>query len=300
MRAKYLMIPTSRPRQPRRRPSAGSDLPAGRWRGNSRSLARKTTKKAARKRAAGELCVGTTRPCVSTRSDLARPPEGRETQLPVLLATGTPSGRARLTKAMKAFYSCNDKSTYQQAIQRLRSWAAAHAANFERLATTAKRHKPAAAGAALAADWLSCRARRRGVAALPDDAARKAYRAAVLADQRYAKKRFFPETPRRARATKKALLELVNNDCDLPGASRSEISIGLQRWCTEGAWGMCSGCCMLQTRPLRPQDLHAKVHNPTVPHSACRAHYPHKVHAQRTFRRLYADCPPRWYTPFAQ
>ena len=37
---------------------------------------------------------------------------------------------------------------------------------------------------------------------------------------------------------------------------------------------------MLQTRPLRPQDLHAKVHKPTVPHSACRrcrARYPHKV-----------------------
>ena len=197
----------------------------------------------------------------------------------------TPAGRARLSKALKSFRACSNSTVFERAMRVLKRWVPAHAAQIEKAAKKAKRRKSVTRkdGRALSATvstWLTCKARRQSVEAAPTAQARKAYRSAVLADQRWAKKRFYPETPRRPRAPNSELTALVDNDCDLPSASRSDVAIGLQRWCAEGAWGMCRSCHILQLRPLRAQDLQARGHKPDLPKSSCRrccAKYPHRV-----------------------
>ncbi|CAE7346144.1 PIF1 [Symbiodinium natans] len=242
----------------------------------------------ARKRYAAELC--STQSCIfnpQRPGSAARRPRLASacafcSKATMQTAAGTPAGRGRLTKALKAFRTCSNGTVHERALKRLRHWAPAHAARIEKSASAPKRHKPVEGGqcASDSATWESCKARRRHVAAPPDGPAKKVYRSAVLADQRYAKKRFYPDAPRRARASGSELLAPVDNDCDLPPASRSDVSIGLQRWCTEGAWGMCTSCQMLQMRPLRPRDLQAEEHKPEVPRSSCRrcgAKHPHVV-----------------------
>eukprot|EP00438_Fugacium_kawagutii_P012731 Skav203736 [mRNA] locus=scaffold68:197214:199967:+ [translate_table: standard] len=127
--------------------------------------------------------------------------------------------------------------------------------------------------------WKECKKRRQPSTATPDPKALKAYRSAVLADQRRANISFYPETPRRERAAGDALTALVDNDCALPAAFTSDLAIGLQRWCQDGTWGMCTACQILQSRSLTQKALQQNA-GPTVPKSACRrckAKRPHFV-----------------------
>ena len=252
---------------------------------------RKQTK--AKRRGASQLCSGGAQPCVfHTRSPGSAARRPRDTthctfcsEATMQATVVTPAGRARLSKALKSFRACSNSTVFERAMRVLKRWVPAHAAQIEKAAKKAKRRKSVTRkdGRALSATvstWLTCKARRQSVEAAPTAQARKAYRSAVLADQRWAKKRFYPETPRRPRAPNSELTALVDNDCDLPSASRSDVAIGLQRWCAEGAWGMCRSCHILQLRPLRAQDLQARGHKPDLPKSSCRrccAKYPHRV-----------------------
>ena len=68
-----------------------------------------------------------------------------------------------------------------------------------------------------------------------------------MEDRRVALKRFWPE----ARAAE--MEEAVSNDSGLAGATKSEVSAGLRRWCERGSWGACPECGIPQARPLHQQ-----------------------------------------------
>ena len=249
-----------------------------------------------RKRSLSDLCSGSDdAPCVFNMCHSGLPARRVGTSLfctwcdesALRLAAATPSGRGKLTRALKAFRLSGNRRVYSRALERLRRCTPAHAATIERQAAKDKRAKPGLSSAQLQTkackrqeQWVVCKTCRQAVAATATPEIRKAYRAAVLADQRFAKNRFFPGTERRKRAKALEMETLPDNDCDLPPTSRSATSVALQRWCEEGAWGMCSTCQILQPRPLRPQDLCQNSSDPQVPPSGCRrcnAKYAHVV-----------------------
>ena len=249
-----------------------------------------------KRRHKSELCAGGDEPCVFSASEPGMPARRPRAsprctfcdQGSLILATGTAAGRGRLTRALKAFRLAEAEDVYRRAVQRLRECAPAHAARIERPAAQAKRRKPQLSVKSLAQRkraegierWTTCRGFRQSAGSRAGAEDRRTYRAAVLADQRFAKNRFFPGTARRKRATGTDLEQLPDNGCDLPPASRSATSAALQRWCEEGAWAMCSTCRLLQPRPLRPQDITQVSADAEVPRSSCRrcqANYAHVV-----------------------
>ena len=154
-------------------------------------------------------------------------------------ALATARGGGIVARQLKVFKSFGEAepSILAEALRRVELWAPDRAEALRAKAQEPKRQKPKATRCELRAKraaevesrWETCKAKRRAVTAEPTPKRRKTYRAAVLADQRFAKRRFFPETPRRARATGTDLVAAVDNDCDLPGASCSEEAVGLQR-----------------------------------------------------------------------
>ena len=185
---------------------------------------------------------------------------------------------------MKAFASFAEQDVLQEALRRIGVWAPDWLPTFAAKAKEAKRSKRPAARVAAAADraelqWTETRGKRKRCWGPPSGSERKAFRSAVLADQRFAKKRFFGDVPRRARGKGDDLLAIVPNDSDLPAANLSATSIGLQKWCEEGSWGMCPKCHVLQPRPMQPSSLD-RVDKPYIAASACRrckALHPHRV-----------------------
>lgn len=87
----------------------------------------------------------------------------------------------------------------------------------------------------------------------------KAFRSAVLADQRFAKNKFFPEAPRRARARGKDLEIVVPNNSDLPAGSFSPTSIGLQKWREEGSWPASRPLSSRSSRPANKPTIAART-----------------------------------------
>ncbi|CAJ1352730.1 unnamed protein product, partial [Effrenium voratum] len=174
------------------------------------------------------------------------------------LATARGGGIVARLKVFKSFGEA-EPSILAEALRRVELWAPDRAE-----ALRAKAQEP---------KW------RRAVTAEPTPERRKTYRAAVLADQRFAKRRFFPDAPRRARATGAELVAAVDNDCDLPVASCSKETVSLQRWCQQGAWGMCPRCSSLQPRNLTEKALFGNAAAEVAPSACrrCKAACPHFV-----------------------
>ena len=150
-------------------------------------------------------------------------------------ALRTSRGRGSISRVLKAFASFAEQDVLQEALRRIGVWAPDWLPTFAAKAKEAKRSKrPAAARVAAAADraelkWTETRGKRKRCWGPPSGSERKAFRSAVLADQRFAKKRFFGDVPRRARGKGDDLLAIVPNDSDLPAANLSATSIGLQK-----------------------------------------------------------------------
>ena len=198
-----------------------------------------------------------------------------------LKALATARGRGALTRSLKRFYSFKDNKpdVLDAALARLEQWAPGQVEEFRQKAAIAKRSKPQANRAearrqkekAAAKQWKICMGWRQPALRLTNEKALKSYRAAVLADQRWATKNFYPDAPRRPRAAGEDLASIVDNECTLPPAFTSEEAIGLQCWCQKGAWGMCPqpDCRLLQARHLTQKDLDAPA-GPLIAPSACR------------------------------
>ena len=196
-----------------------------------------------------------------------------------LKALATARGRGNLTRSLKKFYSFKDikPEVLEKALARLEQWAPDHVGEFRQKAAIAKRSKPQANRAearrqkekAAAKQWKICMGWRQPALRLTNEKALKSYRAAVLADQRWATKNFYPDAPRRPRAAGEDLASIVDNECTLPPAFTSAEAIGLQRWCQKGAWGMCPDCRLLQARRLTQKDLDALA-GPLIAPSRCR------------------------------
>lgn len=209
-----------------------------------------------------------------------------------LNALATAQGRGNMTRSLKKFYSFKDvkPEVLERALANLEQWAPGRVEEFRQKAAVAKRSKPQASRAearkqkeeAAAEQWTACKASRQPALLRTDVQALKSYRAAVLADQRWATKNFYPEAPRRPRGAGEELVAPVDNDCSLPPAFTSEQAVGLQRWCQEGAWGMCPNpaCHLLQPGKLNQRDLSSAA-QPLIAPSACRrcsqAKRPHVV-----------------------
>ena len=257
----------------------------------SRKLARQ---RPAGRRGQSNFCAGgNLGPCQFNTQHMAQPSRGTTGRRSCMfcqkdemgVAIDTARGRASISRCLKAFAAFEDQTIVQEAFQRIGHWFPDWLPTFTAKAKERKRYRrPAVAGMPAKAhhaeeQWTESTGKRKscwGQALVQD---RKEYRAAVLADQRFAKKRFYPETPRRARAKGDELLAVVPNDSDLPAANFSATSLGLQKWCEEGSWGMCPKCYVLQPRPMQCSFLDQK-HKPYIPASSCRrckALYPHQV-----------------------
>ena len=195
-------------------------------------------------------------------------------------AASTPRGRGNMTRSLKNFYLHKDVNpeVYNKAMANVARFAPdlveelrlkVRLPKRSALLPAEARHKKAAA---MAQQWQVCKAARQPALNLKGTRAAKEYRSGVLADQRRATKSFYPDAPRRPRASGDALSAPVDNDCDLPPAFTSTGAIGLQRWCREGAWGVCPNpqCNLLQPRRLTEKDLSAPVATPWLAASACR------------------------------
>ena len=195
-------------------------------------------------------------------------------------AASTPHGRGSMTRCLKNFYLHKDVNpeVYNRAMANVARFAPdlveelrlkVRLPKRSALLPAEARHKKAVA---MAQQWEVCKAARQPALYLKGARAAKEYRSGVLADQRRATKSFYPDAPRRPRASGDALSAPVDNDCDLPPAFTSTGAIGLQRWCREGAWGMCPNpqCNLLQPRRLTEKDLSAPVATPWLAASACR------------------------------
>lgn len=207
-------------------------------------------------------------------------------------ALATARGRGNMTRCLKKFYSFRDvkPEVLDRAFAQLEQWTPDHVEEFRQKAAVAKRSKPKASRAearkqkeaGAEKQWAICKSWRKPSLMLTEAKALKAYRAAVLADQRWARKQFYPETPRRPRGAGDDLEAVVDNDCPLPTAFTSTQAVGLQRWCQEGSWGMCPNpeCHLLQPRKLNQTDLKT-IAQPLIAPSACRrcskAKRPHMV-----------------------
>ena len=186
-----------------------------------------------------------------------------------------------MVRSLKLFYRHREQHghVWEAVKERLESWVPEEAEALKRKASQAKRAKPKCTRAQIRqkkADaakecWEKCKKRRKPMTASPDVQARKRYRAEVLADQRRGMVAFYPDTPRRARASGHDLEAMVDNASPLPAAVSSDIAMGLQRWCQRGAWAMCSACHLLQPRALTEKDLNLDIAPvPEIPKSACR------------------------------
>ena len=114
-------------------------------------------------------------------------------------------------------------------------------------------------------EWKRGKETRQPTGAAADSVRKRSYRAEVVEDRRVALKRFWPE----ARAAE--MEEAVSNDSGLAGATNSEVSAGLRRWCERGSWGACPECGILQARPLHQQEITRKsTQPPTVAKSCCK------------------------------
>ena len=188
-------------------------------------------------------------------------------------------GRAAMVRVLKALRAHAEArpEIWTLALARVSLWAPHAREELEAAAAKPKRSRPEPAqpgarkrGRAGSTDcWGACAAKRQAAVAAPSSAAKKAYRATVLADQRRGKKRFFPSAPRREKAPPAELDAVVDNQDDLPPAHISTSAAALENWCRQGSWGMCPTCAILQPRPLRPDDL-TKTALPEVAPSACR------------------------------
>ena len=200
-------------------------------------------------------------------------------------ALRTPRGRGNISRVLKHFAAFEEQDVLQEALRRIGLWAPEWLPTFTGKSQETKRYKrPAAARVRVAADvanvqWKESTNKRKSCWAPPSGPERKTFRSAVLADQRFAKKRFFGDVPRRSRGKGDDLLGIVPNDSDLPAANLSATSIGLQKWCEAGSWGMCPKCHVLQPRPMQPSSLD-RVDKPYIAASSCRrckALHPHRV-----------------------
>ena len=194
----------------------------------------------------------------------------------------SPRGRGNLTRVLKTLRA-NEKNPniFEAACARLTLWLSAEeAAELRAKAAAAKRARPKQTRAAVRAERLSVArasfspaiAKRQTSAPAPTYAAWRAYRTKAVAEQRWGKKRFYPEAARRVRAvqTEIAAGAEVDNSPDLPAASHSPESIALQKWCLRGAWGMCPNCNILQARPLTSACFEEVEHAATIQPSACK------------------------------
>ena len=71
---------------------------------------------------------------------------------------------------------------------------------------------------------------------------------------RVAKRRFWPEAPRRPRAAAEDLAADTDTRLDLLPAA-SELSAGLRAWLKRGSWGQCPKCAIPQARPTHEAEL---------------------------------------------
>jgi hypothetical protein len=195
-------------------------------------------------------------------------------------AAATARGRGNIVSCLKKFKVFGDEypGIYAVAVSRVRRWVPEHAAELIKSSLKLLRKKAPtaeekAAKAKVSAEerakrWASCKEKRRYSLAPPSFEERKAYRAAVLDNQRFAKNKFYPGSDRRPRASGEALGEIPDNDCGLPAAKR-EVAKGLQAWCEQGSWGMCPTCGLLNPRDLFQPDMHRQSFSPEIRASAC-------------------------------
>ena len=253
-------------------------------------------KRPATKRGPSDFCGGSSAgPCCFSTANIGEPARrhaGRQQcmfccQDVLSMALATARGRGNVSRCLKIYHAAQatDPAVLEKALACIQICSPGSVEGFRTKAAekkrgqTKKRPAGSSTGRPLKEAWQLCLQRRFAVTKPPSAAERKKYRATVLADQRRAKKRFFPEAPRRERGAAADLEATVDNADALPQAGLSDAALGLQRWCEEGSWGMCPACHVLQPRPLQPNDLR-KDAKPEVAASFCRrckAKYPHLV-----------------------
>ena len=268
-------------------------------------------KPAARKRTAGKaFCKGFGESlCRFNTKEAGRPSWGAKGEQSCLLCSkalfqqsqATPRGCGnvvRVLKALRAHKSCPD--IFEAACGRVASWLSLEAADALRAKAAApKRLKPRQSRAAARKERLSAAkasfalatAKRQAAGPAPPHAAWRAYRDKTLAEQRLAKKKFFPEAARRPRAApaELAAATVLDNSPDLPAASYSQDAIALQNWCLRGAWGACPACNILQSCPLLPAlswKSTAQTCGPRTARHADTACASVTSHSRATFQRL--------------
>ena len=212
-------------------------------------------------------------------------------------ACTTPHGMGSVTRSLKKFYAWRNQKeperedraehpegqravsvdVYDKAMERIKLWVPALEEIFAKQAAKpvarrrymSKEERAAKLKEEAATQWKEAKEKQQSTMASPLQKRKRDYRAEVLDDQRRAKRRFFPEAPRRPRAAGAALEEIVDNGEDLPPASYSKEAQGFQDWCLRGAWGMCVECQTLLTRNLHEIDLRQEL-LPNVRKTACR------------------------------
>lgn len=138
-------------------------------------------------------------------------------------ALSTPRGRGNISQSLKKYFAAQPEGlgVLEKALAKVEACSPGSAEGFQMKARAPKRMKAAAGGDARgrasedkAAQrqmaWTACKQRRQPVQPDRSDQERSSYRAAVLADRRKGKAKFFPEAPRRARATGDDLMALVD------------------------------------------------------------------------------------------
>jgi hypothetical protein len=184
-------------------------------------------------------------------------------------------GKGCIVRGLKKFVGWKGErpDIYDEAVQRLQKWLpdswTVYLAKSTKPIRSNKRGRKNAPVQKLVKDWARAKAYRASTMARASSPERREYRAAVLADQRITRVRFWPKAERRKRATPAELKEDVPNDTGLPPASYSEISKGLETWCLRGAWGMCTACHSIQARPMHQRDIEIEP-SPDLPKSQCK------------------------------
>ena len=177
-------------------------------------------------------------------------------------ACGCAVGRGNMSRCVKTFRAWKQEGRaeiFDAAMARVRQWIPEKADRMAKAAETPQR-KTAVRKAA-----HRVKETRQPTGAAADSVRKHSNRAEVVEDRRVALKRFWPE----ARAAE--MEEAVSNDSGLAGATNSEVSGGLRRWCERGSWGACPECGILQARPLHQQGITRKsTQPPTVAKSCCK------------------------------
>ena len=164
------------------------------------------------------------------------------------------AGRGSVARAMKRFYgaAAQHAEVFDLALARLEVWVPEQADTTRVGAAKPKRTKPRRTRAKLKktkaddnlARWHACRSRRKCAGAPPAAATLEAYRSAVLADQRFVKKSFFPDAPRRPRASGQELVAVVAATATFRQQPSPSVLLG----CSTGAGKELGACALLAPR----------------------------------------------------